>query len=86
MKKTVCFRFDEREDEVWQSELSYYSQGHINQIHHFLHCIAEDKKPRYSGERGVLAVRCTLATIRSAQTGQPVKVTEIDENFAAYQR
>lgn len=82
-KETRCFRFDEGGDDIWQSDISYYSQGHINQTHHFIDCIVDDKTPRYRGEDGVQAVRCTLATIDSAKTGRPVKVSEIDATYRA---
>ncbi len=77
-KETLCFRFDEGDDDIWQSKISYYSQGHINQIHHFIDCILEDKTPRYRGEDGVQTVQCTFATISSAKEGRPVKVNEIE--------
>ncbi len=80
----VCFRFDEGGDDVWQSDISYYSQGHINQVHHFIDCAIHGKEPRYSGEDGVHAVQCTLAAILSAREGRPVKVNEIQEDFKAY--
>jgi predicted dehydrogenase len=74
---TRCFRFDEGGDDIWQSDISYYSQGHINQIHHFVDCVLHDKPPRYRGEDGVHAVQCTLAAIRSAKEGRPVRLDEI---------
>ena len=71
-------------DDVWQSDISYYSQGHIQQVHHLIDCVLEDRKPRYTGEDGVHAVQCTLATIRSAQEGRPVRVGEIEADDTAY--
>ena len=82
-KETMCFRFDEGGDDIWQSEISYYSQGHINQTQHFIDCIINDETPRYTGEDGVQAVRCTLATIYSAKMGRPVKVSEISATDTA---
>lgn len=79
-----CFRFEEGGDEIWDSEISYYSQGHINQVGHLLDSIVGDTQPRYSGEDGVHAVRCTLAAIRSAQEGRPVRVDEIGAAYTAY--
>jgi len=78
------FRFDEGGDDLWQSDICYYSQGHINQVHHLINCILEDREPRYTGEDGVRAVQCTLATIRSAQEGRPVRLEEIEAEYAAY--
>ena len=83
-QETVCFRFDEDADRVWDSEISYYGQGHVNQVHHLLGAILEDRPLRYGGEDGVRAVRCTLATIRSAEKGRPIQVSEVDEDFTAY--
>ena len=83
-KETRCFRFDEGGDDVWESEICYYSQGHINQVHHLIDCILQDTPPRYTGEDGVHAVQCTLATIRSAREGCPVKVNEIEPEYTAY--
>ena len=83
-QETVCFRFDEGADRVWDSEISYYGQGHVNQVHHLLEAILHDRPPRYGGEDGVRAVRCTLAVIRSAEEGRPVRVAEVDESFTAY--
>jgi predicted dehydrogenase len=83
-KETACFRFDEGGDDVWESDISYYSRGHIGQVHHLLDCIVEDREPRYCGEDGVHAVRCTLATIISGQEGRPVKVEDVPGDFTAY--
>ncbi len=83
-KEPLCFRFDEGGDDVWQSDIAYYSQGHINQVHHLIDCILHDAEPCYSGEDGVHAVQCTLAAIRSAQEGRPVRVDEIEPDYTAY--
>lgn len=83
-KETQCFRFEEGGDDMWDSEISYYGQGHMNQVHHLIDCILEDRTPNYGGEEGTHAVRCTLAAIRSAQEGRPVQVQEIGEAFTAY--
>ena len=83
-KETRCFRFDEGGDDVWQSDICYYSQGHINQVHHLIDSILHDTQPRYTGEDGVHAVQCTLATIRSARESCPVKVDEIEPDYTAY--
>ena len=83
-RDTHCFRFDQGGDDIWQSEICYYSQGHINQVHHLIDSILNNTKPRYSGEDGVHAVTCTLAVIRSAQEGRPVTVAEIELDYTAY--
>lgn len=82
--ETRCFRFDEGGDDVWQSEICYYSQGHVNQVHHLIDCIMQDRQPRFTGEDGVHNVQCTLATIRSAREGRPVRIDEIDPDYTAY--
>jgi predicted dehydrogenase len=85
-KETICFRFDEGGDDVWQSDICYYSQGHKNHVHHFIDCVINDKVPRYTGEDGVHAVRCTLATILSAREGRPVKTSEVQPELTAYRQ
>jgi predicted dehydrogenase len=83
-KEPTCFRFDEGGDDVWDSDINYYSRGHINGVQHLVDCILSDRPPRYTGEDGVHAVRCTLAVILSAREGRPVKVSEVSDDFAAY--
>ena len=83
-QEAVCFRFDEEADRVWDSDISYYGQGHVNQVHHLLEAILTGRPLRYDGEDGVRAVRTTLATILSAEEGRPVRVAEVDEGFTAY--
>ena len=63
-RPTEAFRFDEGGDDIWDSDISYYSQGHANQIHHLIDSIPADSPPRYDGSDGVRAVRCTLAGAR----------------------
>jgi predicted dehydrogenase len=83
-KEAVYFRFDEGGDDVWQSDISYYSQGHIRHVHHLIDCILQDREPRYGAAEGVQAVRCTLAAIRSARERRPVCVDEVAPDFKAY--
>ena len=83
-KDPVCFRFDEGGDDVWQSDICYYSQGHMNHVHHFVDCVLSGSRPRYTGEDAVSAVQCTLATILSVREGRPMKVSEVEPNFAAF--
>ena len=82
-KQTLCFRFEEGGDAVWDSDICYYTQGHVNQIRHLLDSILTDTKPRYGGEHGVHAVRCTLTAIRSANKQQPVRIDEIAQDDTA---
>jgi predicted dehydrogenase len=83
-KDTVCLRFEGGGDDVWESEISYYSDGHIRQIHHLLDCVVSGAEPRYGARDGMRAVQCTLAAIWSAEELRPVKVEEIDDSWAAY--
>ena len=82
-KPTLCFRFDEGGDAVWDSDICYYTQGHVNQVRHLLDSILTDTEPRYGGENGVHAVRCTLAAIRSANEQRPVRIDEIAQDDTA---
>jgi predicted dehydrogenase len=83
-KEPLGLRLEEGSDAVWESDINYYPRGHINQVHHLIDSILQDTPPRYGGEDGMEAVRCTLATIRSAQEGRPVAVEEISPEYTAY--
>ena len=83
-KQTRCFRFDEGGDDVWESEICYYSRGHMKHVHHLVDCVVGNAAPRYSGEDGVHAVHCTLAAIASAQENRVVRLSEITPEFTAY--
>jgi predicted dehydrogenase len=81
---TETFRFDEGGDDIWQSEVSYYSRAHANQIREFVGALIAGKRPRYCGGDGYRAIRTTMAAICSAKEGVPVKVSEItDERYGA---
>lgn len=82
-KEPVTWRFDEGGDDVWESEISYYSRAHITQVHEFVDSVLAGRDPRYTGEDGVHAVRCTLATILSAMESRPIRVQEVPEDFTA---
>lgn len=82
-KDTQTFRFDEGGDDIWQSEVSYYSRAHRNQIHEFIDALTSGKAPRYTGRDGLREIRTTMAAICSAKEGVAVKVEEVsDERFA----
>ena len=83
-KESIAYRFDEGGDDLWESEISYYSRGHMAQVHHLIESILHDTRPRYTGADGVHAVRCTLATIESARQGRPVRLQEIADDYTAY--
>ena len=81
-KETLTFRFDEGGDEIWQSEVSYYSRAHKNQIHEFIAALTSGKPPRYDGQDGLREIQTAMAAICSAKEGAPIKVGEMtDERF-----
>ncbi len=81
--ETESFRFDEGGDDIWQSEVSYYSRAHANQINEFVDALTSGAKPRYTGADGFRDITTTMAAICSAKEGVPVKVSEIsDDRFA----
>jgi predicted dehydrogenase len=73
------FRFDEGGDDIWQSEVSYYSRAHLNQINEFVAALIAGKAPRYTGVDGLRDIKTTMAAICSAKEGVPVRVSEIDD-------
>jgi predicted dehydrogenase len=82
-KETQTFRFDEGSDDIWQSEVSYYSKAHQNQINEFIDALISGCKPSYTGEDGKRDVQTTMAEICSAKEGLPVRVEEVtDLRFA----
>ena len=82
-KETQTFRFDEGSDDIWQSEVSYYSKAHQNQINEFIDALISGCKPSYTGEDGKRDVQTTMAAICSAKEGLPVRVEEVtDLRFA----
>lgn len=77
-----CFRFDEGGDEIWQSEVSYYSRAHFNQISEFIDALTRGGSTRYTGADGTRHVQTTMAAICSAKEGLPVRVKEVcDQRF-----
>jgi predicted dehydrogenase len=82
-QETRTFRFDEGGDDIWQSEVSYYSRAHLNQIREFIKALIIGEAPRYVGTDGHHAVQTTMAAIISAKEGKPVKVEEVtDERYS----
>ncbi len=78
-KETLTLRFDEGGDDIWQSEVSYYSRAHRNQIHSFVDALVQGISPRYTGRDGRRDVRTTMAAICSAKEGIPVKVADVSD-------
>ena len=83
-KDPLCFRFEEGGDDIWESDISYYCQGHKNQIHHFINSIVYGDQLKYSSEDALQAVRCTLAVIKSAEEGIPILVSSINNEYTAF--
>ncbi|MGN0184546.1 MAG: Gfo/Idh/MocA family protein [Aristaeellaceae bacterium] len=77
------YRFDEGGDEIWDSEVSYYSRAHKNQIDSFVDSLIHGRQPRYDGEKGLYAVQTTMAAICSAKEGRPVRVCEVTDERVA---
>ena len=65
---------NEIEDSVWKSDISYYGQGHFNQINHIVDCIINKNEPKYSVIQGIRSVKCALTAIKSAELNKPIKV------------
>lgn len=81
-RETQTFRFDEGGDDIWQSEVSYYSRAHQNQINEFVDALTSGRRPRYTGEDGYRDIRTTMAAICSAKEGAAVKVEDVtDQRF-----
>jgi predicted dehydrogenase len=81
-RETQTFRFDEGGDDIWQSEVSYYSRAHLNEIETFVAALTSGQEPLYTGEDGARDVRTTMAAICSAKEGVPVRVAEVaDDRF-----
>lgn len=80
--ETQTFRFDEGGDEIWQSDVSYYSRAHANQIHSFVEALLAGTSPRYTGRNGLHDIKTTMAAICSAKEGVAVRLDEVtDQRF-----
>lgn len=60
-----------------------YEAGFIGLTHHFINCILEDKKPRFSGEDGKKVLQIILAAYKSAKEKKPI-VPDSIYDFRAY--
>lgn len=72
-------RFEEGGDDIWKSEMSYYSRAHFNLIHTMVDSLVAGQEVPYTGEMGVHDVKTTLAAICSAKEKLPVKVDEVTD-------
>ena len=82
--ETSMFQIDEGLDRIWISEVNYYDQAHKNELNHFIRCLIENKKPRYTGEDAKTDVQYTLAAIKSAIECKPINPESIPEDWTAY--
>ena len=82
--QTRALRFDEGGDDLWDSEIAYYSRSHVNCVRDTVDAILDDRAPRRDGADGLRDVRCALAAIRSAETGVPVRVDSVAADYAAF--
>lgn len=82
--RTTYVDIDEGQDWWWASVVNYYDRAHRNEMDHFIDCILHDKEPRYTGEDGKKDVQCTLAAIKSAMEGRPVRPSSISPRWTAY--
>ncbi len=76
---TETFRFDEGGDDIWQSEVSYYSRAHLNQINELIAALTSGKPPRYTGRDGLREIRTTMAAICSAKEGVAVNTADVTD-------
>jgi predicted dehydrogenase len=83
-KEPETFRFDEGEDDIWESEVSYYSRAHVHRMHEFVGSLTGGRPSRYTGRDALRDLRVAIASICSAREGLPIEVAEVtDERFHA---
>ena len=82
-KDPETFRFDdEGADDVWQSEVSYYSRAHVHRIYELVDSLTSGRVSRYTGRDGLRDLRVAIGSICSAREGVPVVVQEVtDDRF-----
>ncbi len=82
-KEPETFRFDdEGEDDIWESEVSYYSSAHVHRMHEFVDSLIGGRPSRYTGRDALRDLRVAIASICSAREGLPIEVAEVtDERF-----
>mgnify|MGYP003325104159 CR=1 FL=1 len=64
--ETKTYRFEEGGDDIWQSEVSYYSRAHCNQINEFIESLPRGVLTFYESDKGrtVSYTHLTLPTNR----------------------
>lgn len=51
--------------------------GYVQQLTHFIECVRENTEPRVGIEDAIQAMRLSIASNRSAEQGEPVRLTEV---------
>jgi predicted dehydrogenase len=75
------FRFDdEGEDDIWDSEVSYYSKAHARRMLEFVDSLTGGRPSRYTGRDGLRDLRVAIGSICSAREGAPVEVREVTDS------
>ncbi|NQW16880.1 MAG: Gfo/Idh/MocA family oxidoreductase [Chloroflexi bacterium] len=81
---TRTFDPNDGEDRSWFSNVNYYDRAHANALQHFVDSISDGSPPRYGGEDGAADIGSTLASIKSAIDGAPVRVADLPLDWTAY--
>ncbi len=81
---TRTFDPDDGEDRAWHSNVNYYDRAHANALQHFVDSIGSGTPPRYDGKDGAADIGATLASIKSAIEGTPVRVADLPLDWTAY--
>jgi predicted dehydrogenase len=80
-REPETFRFDdEGGDDIWESEVSYYSSAHVHRMHEFVDSLTSGRPSRYTGRDGLRDLRAAIASICSAREGAPVEVRDVTDN------
>ena len=82
--KIATFDPDDGKDRAWHSNVNYYDRAHANALQHFTDSVLSRTPPRYGGEDGAADISATLASIKSAMEGRPVRVAELPADWTAY--
>ena len=75
---------DDGEDRAWLSNVNYYDRAHANALQHFTDSVLDSTAPRYGGGDGAADIAATLASIKSAIDGAPVRVADLPLDWTAY--
>ncbi len=81
---TRTFDPEDGEDRAWLSNVNYYDRAHANALQHFVDSISSGTPPRYDGKDGAADIIATLASIKSAIEGAPVRVADLPLDWTAY--